>query len=90
MDIAMRVNKISATPGELLFAILSAAGIAALAGLVGFLGGTILCARLLVGEATEWALIVAPATALLFGVAAFGISFLWILHYGDPPADASS
>jgi len=76
----------SARAVELLIPILLAAVPAALMAIAGFVFGIFLCSWLFTGEATESALIVGPATGLLFGVATFFAVFRWIIHYGDPPS----
>ena len=78
-----------ATIGENVFATLLAGVAAAIAAVVGFVGGIFLCGWLFTGEATESALIVGPALALVMAVAAFVIVFRKIITYGDPPSGPS-
>jgi hypothetical protein len=82
----MAKGSLQPSGGELMFAICIASICALLAAVVGFVGAIFLCGRLFSGEMTEWALILAPLAALLFGAAAFDITFRWIVHYGDPPS----
>jgi ABC-type multidrug transport system permease subunit len=77
------------TIGENVFAIVLSGVAAAIAALVGFVGGIFLCEWLFTGEMTEWALIVAPALALVMAVAAFVIVFRKIITYGDPTSSSS-
>lgn len=58
---------------------------AVLAGVAGFLAGIFACSKS--GEAGETALVVAPATALIFAVLAFAFTFRWIMKYGDVPSN---
>jgi len=74
------------TSGENVFATVLSGVLAALAGIVGFVGGIFLCQTLLSGEMAEWALVLAPAMALVMAVATFVIVFRKIITYGDPPS----
>lgn len=76
----------SAEIGEVLIAVVMAAVSSVLIAIAGFVLGIFPCTRLFVGEATESASIVAPATALLFGGATFAIVFRLMIHYGDSPS----
>jgi ABC-type multidrug transport system permease subunit len=78
------------TLGEILFATVLAGVAAALAAVLGFVGGIFLCGRLLSGEMTEWALIVGPALALLMAVGTFVLLFWKIIRYGAPDSLPSS
>ena len=82
----MSKNDDPAGGGELLIPILLATVPAALMAIAGFVFGIFLCSWFFTGEATESALIVGPATGLLFGVATFVAVFRWVIHYGDPPS----
>jgi hypothetical protein len=75
--------------GENVFATLLAGVAAAIAAVVGFVGGIFLCGWLLRGEMTQWGLIVAPALALVMAVTAFVIVFRKIITYGDSPSGPS-
>lgn len=64
------------------------AGIAAvLAGIAGFVGGIWVCSVVFSGEATESALVIGPATALVFAAAVFIIMFRKMTMFGDSPDD---
>ncbi len=73
------------TAGESIIAFVISVVAAALAAIVGFVGAIFLCGKLLSGEMTEWALILAPATALTFAAAAFVFAFRKISRYGESP-----
>jgi hypothetical protein len=77
----MANSNVPHTIGELMFAILLAFVCALLAAIVGFVGAIFLCQRLLVGEKTEWAFILAPVGAILFGVPGFLGVFRGLLHF---------
>jgi hypothetical protein len=72
------------TIGENAVAITIAGATAAIAAIAGFVGGVFLCGLLFKGEATESGLVVAPALALVLGVAAFVFTFSKIASYGEP------
>jgi hypothetical protein len=76
---------IKSSLGENLVACLIAGVAAVLAVVVGIVGAIFLCGRLLSGEMTEWDLILAPVTGLIFGIAAFVFVFRKIVTYGDDP-----
>jgi len=78
------MNKVEPTSGELLVAIALASVPAVLAAIVGFAGAIFLCGRLFAGEMTEWGLILAPVTALIFGAGVFVAAFRWFIHHSDP------
>jgi drug/metabolite transporter (DMT)-like permease len=62
------------------------AGVAAVfAAVLGFVGAIFLCGELLSGEMTEWGLILAPTTALIFGIGVFVLVFRKIEKYGEDP-----
>jgi len=82
----MARETVQPTGGELMFAICVAAICALLAASIGFVGAIFLCGRLLSGEMTEWALSLAPLTALAFGTIVFVLVFRWTIRYGDPPS----
>ena len=71
------------TIGEIVFASVLSCVVAALAAIVGFVGGIFLCGLLFSGEARESALHVGPTLALLSGSAVFVICFRKIITYGD-------
>lgn len=73
------------TVGESLIAVLMSGVAALLAAVVGFVGAIFLCSKLFSGEATESALILAPATAIVFAVAVFVFAFWKISMYGEGP-----
>ena len=75
---------VRSTSGEIAVAILMSCAAAAVAAIVGFVGAIFLCAKLLSGESSESALILAPATALVLAVVVFVFSFRKITHYGEP------
>jgi hypothetical protein len=58
---------------------------AVFAAVVGFVGAILCCSTFLSGEMTEWDLILAPATALIFAVATFIFAFQKITTYGEHP-----
>jgi hypothetical protein len=72
-----------ATVGEQFVAVLMSGFAAFLAAIAGFVGTIYLCGRLLRGEMTDWALILAPATAVVFAIAVFVLVFRKITTYGD-------
>jgi hypothetical protein len=59
------------TTGEIIIAMFIAGVAAVLAVVAGFLGGIWICGVVFSGEATESALIMATATAIVFGIAVF-------------------
>jgi len=71
------------TIGEIIFAIVLSAVVAAIAAAAGFVGAALLCAKLLSGEASEASLVLAPATAMVLAMAAFYICFRKIITYGE-------
>ncbi len=71
------------TIGEIVFATVLSAVAATMAALAGFVGVVFLCARLFSGEASESALVLAPATAFVFAVVAFVICYRKIITYGE-------
>jgi uncharacterized membrane protein len=71
------------TIGEIIFAIVLSGVAAAIAAVAGFVGAAFLCAKLLIGEAGEAALVLDPATALVLAVVAFSVCFRKIITYGD-------
>jgi hypothetical protein len=73
--------------GELVVPLLLASVPAAIAGIVGFVGGIFLCQRFLRGESTEWGLIAGPLLAVILGGVGFVIAFRWFFRYGSPPSD---
>jgi hypothetical protein len=73
------------TAGEIFIAVLMSGVAAVFAAVVGFVGAIFLCSRLFSGEATESALILAPATAVVFAVAVFVFAFWKISTYGEGP-----
>jgi uncharacterized membrane protein len=77
------------TFGENIFATVLSGIAAALAGIVGFVGGIFICDWLFAGEMTEWALIIAPATALVMAVISFVIVYRKIITYGNPSSRTS-
>lgn len=77
------------TTGENIFATVLASVAAFFAGAVGLVGGVFLCEILLSGEMTQWALVVAPAAALILAVAAFVFVFGKIVNYGEQGSKGS-
>ncbi len=73
------------TVGENIFAILMSGIAAAFAAVMGFVSAIILCSTFLRGEVTEWDLILAPVTAVVFSVSAFVFAFRKISTYGENP-----
>jgi len=73
--------------GELVVPLLLASVPAAIAGLVGFVGGIFLCERLLRGELTEWALVAGPLLAAIAGGTVFVLAFSRFFRYGNAPSD---
>jgi hypothetical protein len=73
------------TAGEIFIAFLMSGVAAVFAAALGFVGASLLCSTLLSGEMTEWALIWAPITALVFAVAAFVFVFRKISTHGESP-----
>ncbi len=73
------------TVGESLIAFLISAVAAVFAAIAGFFVGVILPEVFLSGEATESALILAPAIALIFGTAVFVFAYRKISSYGESP-----
>jgi len=71
--------------GEIIVAMLIAGPAAVLAATAGFVGGIWICSVVLTGEATESALFVAPATAVVLAIAVFIIVFRKMTTYGDSP-----
>jgi hypothetical protein len=69
--------------GEIFIAFLMAGAAAVLAAGMGFVGAIFLCAKLLSGEGSESALILAPATALILGIAVFVFVFGKVIRYGE-------
>jgi hypothetical protein len=74
------------TVGETIVALTMSCVAALLAVVVGFVGATFLCGALLSGEMREWALILSPATALVFAVTVFVFVFRKIATYGEHPS----
>jgi hypothetical protein len=74
------------TVGESLVAVLIAGVLATISAIVGFVGAIFFCGTVFRGEMTEWALVLAPASALIFGVVLFVFVFRKISSYGDPTA----
>lgn len=72
------------TLGESLVSTLIAAVCALIAAAIGFVGGVFLCGWLFTGEMAEWALIVAPVAALVFGVLTFVLVFRSFSRFGNP------
>jgi hypothetical protein len=66
--------------GEIIFATVLSALAAVLAAVVGFVGAIALSSALFSGEATESALVLAPASALGMAVIAFIVSFRKLLY----------
>jgi hypothetical protein len=73
--------------GENFIARLMSGLAAVLAAIVGFGGAIFLCAKLLHGETWEWALILVPATAIMFAIAVFDLALRKITTYGEHPDD---
>lgn len=73
------------TVGESFIAFVMSGVAALLAAVVGFVGAIFLCEKLFSGEMTEWALILAPATALVFAATVFVFAFRKISTYGESP-----
>ena len=73
------------TIGENIVAVLMAGFAAFIAAIVGFVSAIVLCSTFLHGEMTEWDLILAPVTAVVFAVFAFVFAFRKISTYGDNP-----
>jgi hypothetical protein len=73
------------TVGESFVAILISGVAAALEAVLRFVGAIFLCGMLLRGEMSEWALILAPATAIVLAVAVFLFAFRMITTYGEYP-----
>lgn len=73
------------TAGETFIAFVVSVVAAVPAAVVGFVGAIFLCEKIFSGEMTEWALILAPATALVFAVAVFVFAFRKISMYGESP-----
>jgi len=71
------------TIGEMIFAFALSAVAAVFAGVVGFMGGVFYCDIRFSGEMTQWALVVAPASALVMAVLAFVVVFWKIATYGE-------
>ena len=84
-QLGMRVSsgRAQRTIGEVIFAIVLSLIVASLAAVAGFFGVAFLCAKLLIGESGEAALVLAPATAGVLAIAAFSICFRKIITYGD-------
>ncbi len=80
MSLAMK-----STRGEILVAVLISGVLAVLAAIGGFVAGIFLCRLFFSGESSESALILAPATALLVGAAAFVFAFRKMSSYGERP-----
>jgi hypothetical protein len=70
------------TLGEIIFATVLSGVVAVLAGIAAFVGMTLLCAKMLSGEATQAALVLAPAAAFVSAVFVFLMSFRKIIRYG--------
>ncbi len=79
----MATVRSQSTIGEIAFAVALSAVAAALAALAGFVGAIYLCAKLLTGEASEAALVLAPATAVVLAVVVFSICYRKIITYGE-------
>ena len=77
------------TVGESIVTVLMSGVAAAIAAIVGFVGAIFLCQTLLHGEMTEWALVLAPATALIFAVIVFVTVLRKIGTYGESPDNQS-
>jgi hypothetical protein len=76
-------NRSQRTIGELIFAIVLSAVVAAIAAAAGFVGAAFLCAKLLSGEAGEAALVLDPAVALVLAAIAFSICFRKLITNGE-------
>jgi ABC-type multidrug transport system permease subunit len=76
------------TAGESIIALLISGVAAAIAGVVGFVLAIFFCGKLLRGELGEWALIMAPVTAVVFAVAVFVTAFTKLDAYGEKPDKA--
>ncbi len=75
------------TVGESIVAALISGVAAVIAAIVGFVGEIFICQTLLRGEMTEWALVLAPATALVLAVSVFVIALRKIGTYGEHPGN---
>jgi type III secretory pathway component EscS len=75
------------TVGETFVAVLMSGAAALLAAICGFVVAIWGCSTFLSGEATEFALILAPVTALSFAVITFVIAFRRITTFGEHPPD---
>jgi hypothetical protein len=73
------------TLGETVVALFAGLVAAVLAGVMGGIAAIFACTRLLTGEEGEGALILGPATALVFAALAFVFTLRWVLRYGDSP-----
>jgi len=73
------------TVGESIVTVLMSGVAAVIAAVVRFVCAIFLCQTLLRGEMTEWALVLAPATALIFAVTVFVIVLRKIGTYGEHP-----
>jgi hypothetical protein len=73
--------------GEFVVPLLLASVPAAIAGIIGFVGGIFLCARFLKGESTEWALVAGPLLAVIAGGTVYVLAFSWLFRYGNAPPD---
>jgi hypothetical protein len=73
------------TFGEGFIAVFISGVAAFFAAIAGFVGALYLCARLLSREMSDWALILAPATAVVFAVAVFVFAFRKLSTYGEFP-----
>jgi ABC-type multidrug transport system permease subunit len=73
------------TAGESIIALLISGVAALIAAVVGFVFAIYVCGKLLRGEMGEWALILAPVTAVVSAVAVFVIAFRKIDTYGENP-----
>ncbi|MGA9586421.1 MAG: hypothetical protein WBQ95_13900 [Terracidiphilus sp.] len=70
---------------ETVFALVMSGVAATFAAAVGFVSGIALSEGFFNGEMTQWALILAPATAVVFAVMSFIFVFRKISTYGESP-----
>jgi hypothetical protein len=73
------------TAGEIIVAMFIAGAGAVFAAAAGFAGGIWLCALVFSGEATESALVVGPAAAIVFAAVVFILIFRKMTTYGESP-----
>jgi ABC-type spermidine/putrescine transport system permease subunit II len=79
-------SKVGATFGESLVAILLASVASSLSAIAGFVAAIAFCELAFTGESTEFALLLAPLTAIVAGVIVFIVVYRWLVRYGNPSA----